>query len=259
MTLLSQKINDAYYTPQETCLQFQTLVGNHTNALDPCAGDGRLYPQAAKKWDLPRDFLKEEPQPFDVVVMNPPFTYDRQFVNHALAFAPVVWAILPMSWNKIGYDCKVPRDVEKILVEKCLNNYFELPDGERRFVNCGIFRFTKVYNRCFLDRKKLFNKKTLLKMTGIEWACQPERGNVFLRTHGSSAGTYFTEMKNKNTTRALFVPKTSMKLLPKAERQAAIAQNTAGIPCFGCGEFTEEVVCHFWNWHNGCNPSPPEL
>lgn len=251
MSKFSESIKDAFYTPQETVDQFQTVAnsilikkwrGNGT-VLDPCCGDGRLSNGLKGKVDqsdLPNDFLLMKPYPVDLVVMNPPFTLDKEFINHALLFSDVVLSILPMSWNKMSSQRKYTDEVLKLWVGECVDNHYILPDGSTRYVRCGIFLFKEAYHQVRPDEWKLFNSSTLMAQ-GVQWGCRFKDSTHILRTKGTRAGGWITKTDKFKPQNVVYLKVEPGVVLPTTEQMRKIAYYTATIQNIDADSFSKLI------------------
>ena len=249
MSEFSKSINDKFYTPQETCQQFKAIAnsilmkkwGGNGTVLDPCCGDGRLSNGLKGKVvqsDLPNDFLLMKPYPVDLVVMNPPFTLDKEFINHALLFSDVVLSILPMSWNKMSSQRKYTDEVLKLWVGECVDNYYILPDGSTRYVRCGIFLFKNCKEECRPNEYELFNTSELMNQ-GVQWGCRFKDSTHILRTKGTRAGEWITKEDYFKPQNVVYLKVEPGVVLPTTEQMRKIAYYTATIQNIDASHFSK--------------------
>ena len=99
---------DFYATDPKNVIEIVNLleIDKNTRILDPCAGNGHISETLKNlgyevitndiierdiKLDFTLDFLKEDiVGVYDLVVLNPPFKYAREFIIKSLEYAPVL-------------------------------------------------------------------------------------------------------------------------------------------------------------------------
>ena len=252
MSLQSKSINDAYYTPRIVVEQMARLVGDVRGKViyDPCCGDGRLTNPFKEhnqviQVDLPHfDYLKVRPifKP-DIIVMNPPFSLDVEFIQWAASDADEVFAILPLSWSKMSKLKKLPYWVDIRFIEKCESFYYETPFGKRR-VRTGIYYIRKFTDRCRLDWSQIYTTN-LLKSMGITWSKFPVEGSYPLRVRGSSAGKWLAQKHWKSfstgSTAWISFDDDEIKNIVLKMEFTRIAKFSTCAESLDVGEFTREV------------------
>lgn len=110
------KKQDFYQTPKkateillEHLKQYQSLDFKNTSVLDPCAGKLAITDVLCKYFDkdmvtyfdlfpqdksIPVDFMEYSMQ-HDLIIMNPPYSQKKQFIEHGIEVANEVYAFLP--------------------------------------------------------------------------------------------------------------------------------------------------------------------
>lgn len=203
MSEYSKTINDAYYTPQELVRQFVNTVGNveGLTIYDPCCGDGRLSnPFKAKnvvvQTDLPTDYLKFRLGSIvDIIVMNPPFTYDSEFISFAALEADVVWAILPLSWCGSDKLDTLNHHIHVDFVDYSYTKNFETPQGKKT-VRTGIFKIHYDEAKCRVNPKRIYTKEALNSL-GISFSNKKIDGHSPIIIRGSRVGEVISEEEAK--------------------------------------------------------------
>ena len=247
MSKVSQEINDAYYTPQAIINQLvQELKGIEGKVIyEPCCGDGRLTNpfktnNIVIQSDLPNNYLDFRLGiPVDLIIMNPPFTYDKEFIELAVREAKLVYAILPLSWSRLKMQDQLDPHIHIDLLQHSDSKYFETSIGKRR-VFTGIYKITYDKNRCRICYSKTYGKDALEKL-GITWSNKPIEGGIPLVKTGSVAGSWIYPEKARHyypsSVAWIKLTHNYHKIADKDLRK--IAKFAATIPCLGLVDF-----CH---------------
>ena len=196
MSSFSRSINDAYYTPPEIIEQLVELVGDveGLTIYDPCCGDGRLSNPFKTKnvviqSDLPTDYLKFRLGiPVDIIIINPPFTYDKEFIELAVKEAKVVYAILPLNWTQLSKHDNLNVHIQIEFLDFSKSLYFETSKGKRK-VKTGIYRLLYTPNICRIRYRKTYDKAALEKL-GVIWSKKQIEGSIPLIVKGDVGFTY---------------------------------------------------------------------
>lgn len=135
---------DFYATDPKNVIEIVNLleIDKNTRILEPCAGNGHISETLKNlgyevitndiverdiKLDFTLDFLKEDIiGVYDLVVLNPPFKYAKEFILKSLKYAPKVLVIARL-------------DLLESLARKELNNKYL----EKVFVHSKRARFAK--------------------------------------------------------------------------------------------------------------------
>ena len=199
MSTFSKSISDAYFTPpksvdfvHETLKEHGWLSGS---VLEPCCGDGNLIrglPNVTK-WDLnqydqPLDrvgnFLEQAPEPFDLVLTNPPFGWlgglACDILNHGTKFSDRIGIILPQCFRKVQRIDRIDPYFHPVRDCNLPDETYILPSGERKYVRT-----------CFqMWERRSYMRKKFGGVSYEEFFRQvpKEDAEYYLRTQGSTAG-----------------------------------------------------------------------
>jgi len=198
MSEFSESISDAYFTPPKSVEFIHETLANdgwlEGSILEPCCGDGNLIRGLdATAWDIhqyshPLDrvgnFLEQPPEPFDLVLTNPPFGWlgglACDILNHATNFSDRVGIILPQCFRKIQRIDRINRWFHPVR-DLCLpDETYILPSGDKRYVRT-----------CFqMWERRDYKRKQFGKIGYDEFFRQVprEEADYYLRTQGSTAG-----------------------------------------------------------------------
>ena len=260
MSTFSKSISDAYFTPPKS-VEFvhETLSKNgwlSGSVLEPCCGAGNLIRglNNATAWDLnqydhPLDrvgnFLEQEPEPFDLVLTNPPFGWlgglACDILNHGTKFSDRVAIILPQCFRKVQRIDRINEWFHPVGDFNLPDEAYILPSGEQKYVRTCF----QMWERRDYKRKKFGN-------TSYEEFFRQvprEEADYYLRTQGSTAGVILEGLDyNKNTGRWM---KGGQELI-LAHDWTKVARFASGAPSIGLHDIawglrspnTEEYLVH---------------
>lgn len=145
-----KKSTDFFYTPEAVVNEMLGLVPHPIlgafTVLEPSAGQGHIldvlkdnFPNAniiaieqnpmhcnrlvEKGYEpINDDFLNIDPTPVEVVLMNPPFTYQREHIKHAYNFLESGGLLISVAASNIITDSKIKKHIE-------FNEWFESVGG----------------------------------------------------------------------------------------------------------------------------------
>ena len=199
MSNFSESISDAYFTHSESVVFIHEILASagwlEGSILEPCCGAGNLIAglDNATAWDLhqyerPLDrvgnFLDQTPEPFDLVLTNPPFGWlgglACDILNHGTKFADRVAIVLPQCFRKVQRIDRINPYFHPVGDYNLPNETYILPDKTEKYVRTCF----QMWERRDYKRKKFGN-------TSYEeffHQVPKEEAEYYLRTQGSTAG-----------------------------------------------------------------------
>ncbi len=199
MSEFSESISDAYFTHPESVEFVHSKLEEHGwlggTILEPCTGAGNLIRGLDRVtcWDLhqyehPLDrvgnFLEQDPEPYNLVLTNPPFGWlgglACDILNHATKFSCRVAIILPQCFRKVQRIDRINRNFHPVGDFNLPNETYILPSGEEKYVRTCF----QMWERRDYKRKKFGNRsyEEFFRQVPVEEA------EYYLRTQGSTAG-----------------------------------------------------------------------
>jgi hypothetical protein len=246
MSVVSQSIDDAYFTNPETVEFVHKILKEagwlNGTVLEPCCGEGYLVKglDNVTAWDMnqyehPLDrvgnFLEQNTgERFDLMITNPPFGKMGQLacdiLNHGTKFTDRVAIILPQCFRKIQRIDRVNEWFHPVGDYNLPNENYILPDGQIKYVRTCF----QMWERRDYKRFKFGNRP----YTEFFRQVSAEDADYYLRTHGHRAGLILEGNDlNLNTGRYLkFSNKVNKDLVAKYDWKK-IARFASGAPCFG--------------------------
>jgi hypothetical protein len=199
MSEFSESISDAYFTHPESVEFIHGILAQsgwlEGSILEPCCGAGNLIAglDNATAWDLhqyehPLDrvgnFLDQTPEPFDLVLTNPPFGWlgglACDILNHGTKFADRVAIVLPQCFRKVQRIDRINPYFHPVGDYNLPNETYILPDGQTKYVRTCF----QMWERRDYKRKKFGNTSYEEFFTQVPKA----DAEYYLRTQGSTAG-----------------------------------------------------------------------
>ena len=199
MSTYSESISDAYFTPptsvefvHDTLAKAGWLEGS---ILEPCCGAGNLVRglDNATVWDLnqydhPLDrvgnFLEQPPEPFSLVLTNPPFGWlgglACDILNHGTKFSDRIAIILPQCFRKVQRIDRINEWFHPVGDYNLPDETYILPNGEKKYVRTCF----QMWERRDYKRKKFGNTSYEEFFVQVP----KEKAEYYLRTQGSTAG-----------------------------------------------------------------------
>ncbi len=260
MSDFSKSISDAYFTPPKSVEFVHGILADagwlEGSVLEPCCGAGNLVKDLdnATVWDLhqydhPLDrvgnFLEQPPEPFDLVLTNPPFGWlgglACDILNHATKFTDRVAIILPQCFRKIQRIDRINPYFHPVGDYNLPDETYILPDGQRKYVRTCF----QMWERRDYKRKKFGNTPYGEFFTQVP----KEDAEYYLRTQGSTAGVIL-EGFDYNPTTGRFMKGSKDRILAHDWRK--IARFASGAPSIGLHDIawglrsqnTEEYLIH---------------
>jgi hypothetical protein len=266
MSEYSESLSDAYFTPSasvEFChdkIREAGWLGG--SILEPCCGEGALIKglDNVTAWDLHQyehplqrvgNFLDQPPEPFDLVLTNPPFGWlgglACDILNHATKFTDHVAIILPQCFRKVQRIDRINPYFHPVADHNLPDETYNLPTGERKYVRTCF----QMWERRDYKRKKFGNTPYQEFFTQVP----QEEAEYYLRTQGSTAGRILEGFAypdgrpyNLNTGRLM---RGSLDLL-LAHDWTKVARFASGAPSIGLHDIawglrspnTEEYLVH---------------
>lgn len=199
MSEFSESISDAYFTPPESVkfvhniLEEEGWLGG--TILEPCTGAGNLIQglDGVTCWDLnqydhPLDrvgnFLDQAPEPYDLVLTNPPFGWlgglACDILNHATKFTHRIGIILPQCFRKVQRIDRINPHFHPVRDCNLPDETYILPTGERKYVRTCF----QMWEYRSYKRKKFGNTPYKEFFSQVS----KDRADYYLRTQGSTAG-----------------------------------------------------------------------
>ena len=199
MSNFSESISDAYFTPPKS-VEFihQTLSDAgwlRGSILEPCCGAGNLIRglDNVTAWDLnqydhPLDrvgnFLEQIPEPYNLVLTNPPFGWlgglACDILNHATKFTGRIGIVLPQCFRKVQRIDRINPFFHPVGDYNLPDETYILPDGQTKYVRT-----------CFQMWEWRDYKRNKFGNTSYEeffHQVPKEEAEYYLRTQGSTAG-----------------------------------------------------------------------
>lgn len=241
MSDFSKSISDAYFThPESVEFVHKTLdkagwLGG--TILEPCCGAGNLVRglKRVTRWDMhqydePLDrvgnFLEQDPEPYNLVLTNPPFGWlgglACDILNHATKFTARVAIILPQCFRKVQRIDRINPFYHPVGDFNLPNETYILPSGEERYVRT-----------CFQMWEYRPYKRMKFGTTSYEQffrQVQRDEADYYLRTQGSTAGQILDGLD--------YSPRTGRFMVGSKERLlqhdwTKIARFASGAPSIG--------------------------
>ena len=199
MSEFSKSISDAYFTPPKSVefvhkvLEEEGWLGG--TILEPCTGAGNLIRGLDRVtcWDLnqydhPLDrvgnFLEQDPEPYNLVLTNPPFGWlgglACDILNHATKFTCRIGIILPQCFRKVQRIDRINPYFHPVRDCNLPDETYILPTGERKYVRT-CFQMWEYRN---YKRKKFGNTPYEEFFSQVP----KDQAEYYLRTQGSTAG-----------------------------------------------------------------------
>ena len=246
MSEFSESIKDAYFTHPESVDYVHSVLAEagwlEGSVLEPCCGDGNLVRGLeATVWDIhqydhPLDrvgnFLEQPPEPFDLVLTNPPFGWlgglACDILNHATKFSNRVAIILPQCFRKVQRIDRINPFYHPVGDYNLPNETYILPGGEQRYVRT-----------CFQMWERRDYKRKKFGTTPYEEFFRQvpkEEAEYYLRTQGSTAGMILEGMQYPDgrpykSTTGRFMVGSMDKIL--AHDWTKVARFASGAPSIG--------------------------
>ena len=199
MSDFSESISDAYFTPPASVDFIHEVLSEagwlEGSILEPCCGDGNLIRglDNATAWDLnqydhPLDrvgnFLEQPPEPFDLVLTNPPFGWlgglACDILNHGTKFSDRIAIVLPQCFRKVQRIDRINEWFHPVSDLNLPDETYILPGGEKRYVRTCF----QMWERRDYKRKKFGNTSYEEFFTQVP----KDDADYYLRTQGSTAG-----------------------------------------------------------------------
>ena len=241
MSTYSESISDAYFTPPAS-VEFVHRILDDFGWLDgvtlePCCGNGALIKglDNVVAWDLHQyhhplaeqcNFLEKEPEPYDLVLTNPPFGWlgglACDIMNHATLFSDRLAFILPQCFRKIQRIDRINPFYHPVGDFNLPDETYHLPDGQRKFVRTCF----QMWERRDYKRKKFGTTSYNEFFTQVP----KDEAEYYLRTQGSTAGQILEGFDYKGTTGRFM---RGSKELILAHDWTKIARMASGAPSIG--------------------------
>ena len=199
MSDFSESISDAYFTPPASVDFIHEVLSEagwlEGSILEPCCGDGNLIRglDNATAWDLnqydhPLDrvgnFLEQPPEPFDLVLTNPPFGWlgglACDILNHGTKFSDRIAIVLPQCFRKVQRIDRINEWFHPVSDLNLPDETYILPGGEKRYVRTCF----QMWERRDYKRKKFGSTSYEKFFTQVP----KDEADYYLRTQGSTAG-----------------------------------------------------------------------
>ena len=199
MSSFSESISDAYFTPPASVDFIHGVLAEagwlEGSILEPCCGAGNLIRglDNATAWDLnqydhPLDrvgnFLEQSPEPFDLVLTNPPFGWlgglACDILNHGTKFSNRIAIVLPQCFRKVQRIDRIEEYFHPVSDLNLPDETYLLPGGEKRYVRTCF----QMWERRDYKRKKFGNTSYEEFFTQVP----KDEADYYLRTQGSTAG-----------------------------------------------------------------------
>jgi len=199
MSQFSESISDAYFTPPDSVAFVHKILEENGwlegSVLEPCCGDGNLINglDNVTAWDLnqydrPLDrvgnFLDQSPEPFDLILTNPPFGWlgglACDILNHGTKFSDRIAIILPQCFRKVQRIDRINLNFHPIGDYNLPDETYILPDGTKKYVRTCF----QMWERRDYKRKKFGNTSYEEFFSQVPF----EEAEYYLRTQGSTAG-----------------------------------------------------------------------
>jgi hypothetical protein len=199
MSEYSQSLSDAYFTPPASVEFVHKTLEEHGwlggTILEPCCGEGYLVKGLDRVtcWDLnqynhPLDwvgnFLERDPEPYNMVLTNPPFGWlgglACDILNHATKFTNRVAIILPQCFRKVQRIDRINPHFHPVVDLNLPDETYLLPTGERKYVRTCF----QMWEWRDYKRKKFGTTPYTEFFTQVP----KEEAEYYLRTQGSTAG-----------------------------------------------------------------------
>ena len=199
MSTYSSSISDAYFTPPKSVEFVHNILREagwlNGVTLEPCCGNGNLIKglDNVVAWDLHQyhhplaeqcNFLEKEPEPFDLVLTNPPFGWlgglACDILNHATKFSDHIAIILPQCFRKIQRIDRINTAFHPVGDFNLPDETYILPDGQLKYVRTCF----QMWERRDYTRKKFGTTSYEEFFTQVP----KEEAEYYLRTQGSTAG-----------------------------------------------------------------------
>ena len=213
MSQFSESISDAYFTPPDSVDFVHKILEENGwlegSILEPCCGDGNLINglDNVTAWDLnqydrPLDrvgnFLDQSPEPFDLILTNPPFGWlgglACDILNHGTKFSDRIAIILPQCFRKVQRIDRINLNFHPIGDYNLPDETYILPDGTKKYVRTCF----QMWERRDYKRKKFGNTSYEEFFSQVP----KSEAEYYLRTQGSTAGKILDGFDyNKNTGR----------------------------------------------------------
>ena len=213
MSEFSESISDAYFTPPDSVVFVHKILEEkgwlEGSILEPCCGDGNLINglDNVTAWDLnqydrPLDrvgnFLDQSPEPFDLILTNPPFGWlgglACDILNHGTKFSDRIAIILPQCFRKVQRIDRINLNFHPIGDYNLPDETYILPDGTKKYVRTCF----QMWERRDYKRKKFGNTSYEEFFSQVP----KSEAEYYLRTQGSTAGKILDGFDyNKNTGR----------------------------------------------------------
>ena len=213
MSEFSESISDAYFTPPDSVVFVHKILEEkgwlEGSILEPCCGVGNLINglDNVTAWDLnqydrPLDrvgnFLDQSPEPFDLILTNPPFGWlgglACDILNHGTKFSDRIAIILPQCFRKVQRIDRINLNFHPIGDYNLPDETYILPDGTKKYVRTCF----QMWERRDYKRKKFGNTSYEEFFSQVP----KSEAEYYLRTQGSTAGKILDGFDyNKNTGR----------------------------------------------------------
>ena len=213
MSEFSESISDAYFTPPDSVVFVHKILEEkgwlEGSILEPCCGAGNLINglDNVTAWDLnqydrPLDrvgnFLDQSPEPFDLILTNPPFGWlgglACDILNHGTKFSDRIAIILPQCFRKVQRIDRINLNFHPIGDYNLPDETYILPDGTKKYVRTCF----QMWERRDYKRKKFGNTSYEEFFSQVP----KSEAEYYLRTQGSTAGKILDGFDyNKNTGR----------------------------------------------------------
>lgn len=199
MSSFSESISDAYFTPPKSVEFVHQILHNHGwlngTVLEPCCGNGNLIKDLdnVTAWDMHQydypisrkcNFLEQTPEPFDLVLTNPPFGWlgglACDILNHATKFTDRIAIILPQCFRKVQRIDRINTAFHPVGDFNLPDETYILPDGQLKYVRTCF----QMWERRDSPRKKFGNTSYQEFFAQVP----KEEAEYYLRTQGSTAG-----------------------------------------------------------------------
>ena len=199
MSNFSESISDAYFTPPVSVDFIHGVLAEagwlEGSILEPCCGAGNLIRglDNATAWDLnqydhPLDrvgnFLEQSPEPFDLILTNPPFGWlgglACDILNHGTKFSNRIAIVLPQCFRKVQRIDRIEEYFHPVSDLNLPDETYILPSGEKKYVRTCF----QMWERRDYKRKKFGNTSYEEFFTQVP----KDEADYYLRTQGSTAG-----------------------------------------------------------------------
>ena len=239
---VSQEINDAYFTKDESALFCQSALDKHGwlggSILEPCVDGGSLVSGLSNvtaldinDYGYPLNFKMDffdyqTSDRYDLVFTNPPFgragSVAGKILNHATNFSDRVAFILPQSFRKISLIDRINPWFHPVSDLDLPTESYVLPDGSERVVRTCF----QMWERRDYERQR-FNKTPYTEFFS---RVSKTDGEYAFRTQGSSAGKILKGIDHTPASTAFLV---GGRELVEEHDWTSIARFSAGIPAIG--------------------------